>query len=169
MKTLSPLFLTLGLLSLGACSSDSAPEIHFSDAESAMTQAEAATAANNTETAQAAYDFALQEGDAATKADALYGMLNLQLQNGLEDQAIDTFHRLSADFQDRLKSSDVIKFLQTADAQSLAQAGDTMLAYAADRFPELRAELVKLEKSFEDLRKNAPVDNVVKELGYPGD
>jgi len=169
MKTISPLFLILGLLGLGACSNGSAPEIHFSDAESAMTQAEAATAADNLETAHAAYDYAFQEGDAATKADALYGMLNLQLQNGLEDQAIDTFQRLSADFQERLKSSDVLKFLKTADAQSLAQAGDTMLAYAADRFPELRAELVKLEKSFDDLRNNAPVDNVVQELGYPGE
>jgi len=136
MKSIA-LLLSLVLIGLGACSSESAAEIHFSDAESAMTQAEAATAANNTETAQAAYDFALQEGDAATKADALYGMLNLQLQNGLENQAIDTFQRLSADFQDRLKSSDVIKFLQTADSQCLAQAGDTMLGYAAEHFPEV--------------------------------
>ena len=161
------LLLSIGLSCLAACSGSDGTHLHFTDVNSAMSQAEAAAAAENSETALAAFAYAILEGDAEVKAEALQGLLQFQLKQGAESDAMDTFARLTRECADSVKGSDVVKFLQTADAQNLAEAGQTMIAYSSERFPEIRDELIKLEASFQDLRLNAPSEGSdMKGIGY---
>ncbi|MGB0951869.1 MAG: hypothetical protein ACPG31_01470 [Planctomycetota bacterium] len=160
-----PLVLVLGL---AACSGESSKEVTFSDPVAAMDQADAAGASGNSETALAGYEYALANGDAALQGDALMGMLSLHLADGKEDEATSAFDRLKNEFSDSLTSDELLRLCDAAVAAAFPDLGESMVEFAAGKFPEIKSQLEKPLAAFELIREQGPGADL-SGVGYAGD
>ena len=87
---------TLLLISafLGSCSSDSAPV--FTDVNTAIDQADSAKSAGDTDLAKAGYEYARDNGDGDSRADALMGLFELGCAGADDDMAFANFETLTS-------------------------------------------------------------------------
>lgn len=160
-----PLVLVLGL---AACSGESAKEVSFDDPVTALDQADAAKSSNDSATAAAGYNYALQNGDAKLQGDALIGLLELHIADGKEDDASSTFDRLKAEFADRLDGDLLLRLCDKAVYAALPDLGEAMVAYTAEQHPDLKAQLEKPLAAFEKIRTEG-ADADLSGVGYAGD
>lgn len=159
-----PLLLLAGLV---ACSGEESTST-FSDPVAAMDQADAASAAGNTSTAEAGYAYAIENGDVKLQGDALLALLNLHLDAGNDAGAESAFQRLTADFSDRLDSASVLSLCDTAAIERMVGVGEMMVAYGAENYPEITEDLKRPSQAFEILRTQGPGADL-SGIGYAGD
>lgn len=161
---LSTLIL-LGAL-LGACSGDSTPV--FTDANSAIDQADTAKSAGDTDLAQAGYEYARDNGSGDIQADALIGLFELACDNSDDDMAFDNFAKLIASHAAKLTTGELKRMVDLTINAAAVEAGDSIIDYAMATFPEMKSDLVNPAKALEAIRTEGPGADL-SGLGYAGD
>ncbi|MFT7516242.1 MAG: hypothetical protein ACI84O_000015 [Myxococcota bacterium] len=161
---LSTLILLGALFS--ACSSESIPV--FTDASSAIDQADTAKSAGDTDLAQAGYEYARDNGSDDIQADALMGLFELACANSDDDMAFDNFGKLTATHAAKLTTGELKRMVDITVNAATVEAGNSILDYAMATFPEMKDDLVNPAKALEAIRTEGPGADL-SGLGYAGD
>jgi|FLOH01.1.fsa_nt_gi TolA-binding protein len=153
---------------LGACSGDSAPTA-FSNPEAAMDAADSAKAAKDYVAAKASYQYALENGSESLQADAMFGLLDVNIADLDEPGAIANFARLSSDFTASLTQGELSRCIDVAVMAKMVDLSDKILDYAISTYPEMKDALGKASLDLELIKTERPGAANMAEVGYAGD
>ena len=159
---------TLLLISafLGACSGDSVPV--FTDVNTAIDQADSAKSAGDTDLAKAGYEYARDNGDGDSQADALMGLFELGCAGADDDMAFVNFEELSSSHADKLPPGELKRMVDLCVTSATIETGDAIIGFAMEAFPEMKADLTMPAAAIEKIRTEGPGADL-SGLGYAGD
>ena len=151
---------------LGACSGDSAPV--FTDANAAIDQADSAKSAGDTDLAKAGYEYARDNGDGDSQADALMGLFELGCAGADDDMAFANFETLTSSHADKLTQAELKRMVDLCVTSATIETGDAIIVFAMAAFPEMQADLTRPAAAIEKIRTEGPGADL-SGLGYAGD
>ncbi|MDE0585607.1 MAG: hypothetical protein OSB63_03230 [Planctomycetota bacterium] len=151
---------------LGACSGDSAPV--FADVDAAIDQADSAKVDGDTDLAKAGYEYARDNGDGDSQADALMGLFELGCASADDDMAFTNFEALSSSHADKLTQGELKRMVDLCVISATIETGDSIISFAMEAFPEMQDDLTKPAAAIEKIRTEGPGADL-RELGYAGD
>jgi hypothetical protein len=151
---------------LGACSGDSVPV--FTDVNTAIDQADSAKSAGDTDLAKAGYEYARDNGDGDSQADALVGLFELGCAGADDDMAFVNFEELSSSHADKLTPGELKRMVDLCVTSATVETGDAIIGFAMEAFPEMQADLTMPAAAIEKIRTEGPGADL-SGLGYAGD
>ena len=150
-----------------SCSGDSIPS--FEDPLAAMDYAESSMAENKFDHAEAAFEYALANGDDSLSADALQGIYSAQTRAGQEEKAVTTFKRICTEQKDGFDGERMLGLLDMAITSQMADLSEDVMVYTYRNFEDLAPKLILPSVEIAMIRMESGGDNsALEQMGYIG-